>query len=193
MLMNISYQFIQMLLKAPYWNISVTDTGVGMDSDTLSKIFIPFLYNQGERIGTGLGLAMVYNIIRLHNGFINVYSEPGSGTTFNLFIPESADKDNDSSSKAEPVIPRGEGIILIADDEESIRLTAKLMLQRCGYTVLTASDGEDALKVYREFREKIKGVVLDLVMPRLSGEQVYIELKKINPEIKILLASGMLQ
>lgn len=179
-------------VEGPYWNISITDTGVGMSSDILSKIFIPFYTTKERGSGTGLGLAMAYNIIRLHSGFIDVYSEPGSGTTFNLFIPELTDNDQDISSKIEPVIPRGEGIILIADDEESIRLTAKLMLQRCGYTVLTASDGEDALKVYREFREKIKGVVLDLVMPRMSGEQVYIELKKINPEVKVLLASGML-
>ena len=179
-------------VEGPYWNISITDTGVGMDSDTLSKIFIPFYTTKERGSGTGLGLAMAYNIIRIHRGFIDVYSEPGSGTTFNLYIPLIEDKDRDLPSENEQAIPRGEGTILIADDEESIRLTARLMLQRCGYTVLTASDGVEALKIYNENSDRIKAVVLDLVMPRMSGEQVYQELIRINPEIKILLASGML-
>ena len=175
-----------------YWVISINDTGVGMNSDTISKVFIPFFTTKERGSGTGLGLAMVYNIVRHHNGFINVYSEPGSGTTVNLYIPVLDDKEKDTSTRINPVIPRGEGTILVVDDEESIRLTARLMFERCGYTVITASNGEEALSIYNMDSGRIKAVVLDLVMPRMSGEQVYRELVKINPEVRVLLASGML-
>ncbi len=175
-----------------YWTISITDTGIGMSSDTISKVFIPFFTTKERGSGTGLGLSMVYNIIRHHKGFINIYSEPGSGTNVTLYIPVLDDKDAEAGKVISPVIPHGEGIILVADDEESIRLTARLMLERCGYTVITASDGEEAVNIYRQYHSEIKGVLLDLVMPRMSGEQVYIELTAINPEVRVLLASGML-
>lgn len=175
-----------------YWKISITDTGVGMDSNTISKIFIPFYTTKERGTGTGLGLAMAYNIVRHHRGFIDVYSEPGSGTTFNIYLPIQSGGNRMSSAGVETFIPRGEGKILIADDEESILLTSRLMLERCGYTVLSACDGAEALKIYSENSDEIKAVVLDFVMPKMSGEQVYRKLIKINPDVKVLLASGML-
>ena len=175
-----------------YCKISVTDTGVGMENNSISKIFIPFYTTKERGSGTGLGLAMVYNILQHHKGFIDVYSEPGTGSTFNLYIPMFTDKEIDASIKPQLIIPRGEGTILVADDDESIRLTARLMLERCGYTVITASDGEEALQMYMANPVEIKAVLLDLVMPRMSGENVFRELQKINPDVRVLLASGML-
>ncbi|NLV68537.1 MAG: response regulator [Spirochaetes bacterium] len=178
--------------ESSYWKLSVSDTGVGMDSSTVSKIFIPFFTTKGRGTGTGLGLAMVYNIVKHHRGFIDVYSEPGMGTTFSVFLPPIEVHEQSAAVSSGPQILKGSGLILVADDEEAIRLTARMMLEKCGYEVLTAVNGADAVKIYAEHGAQIKLVVLDLLMPGMSGEAAAMELRKINPDVKILLASGMI-
>jgi len=178
--------------ESSYWMLSVSDTGVGMDSDTMSKLFIPFFTTKDRGAGTGLGLAMVYNIVKHHRGFINVYSEPGVGTTFNVFLPLSEVQEQPAVAPAGPRILSGNELILVADDEESIRFTTRMMLEECGYKVLTAVNGADAVKIYAEHAAQIKLVILDLLMPGMSGDKAAMELKKINPEVKIILSSGMI-
>jgi two-component system cell cycle sensor histidine kinase/response regulator CckA len=177
-----------------YWRISVQDTGVGMDTQTLGKIFDPFFTTKGEGKGTGLGLAMVYNIIKQHNGFIDVYSQEGAGSTFHVYLPVLRSKFIKKSSRFKKVkIHRGKGLILVIDDEQVMRQTAKSILEECGYDVIVAGDGEEGVEMYKQYRNEIKAVVLDMVMPRMSGEQAFIELSKINKEVKVLLASGFKQ
>jgi PAS domain S-box-containing protein len=181
-------------IEGGYWILSVGDTGVGMDSRTLTKIFDPFFTTKEKFRGTGLGLAMVYNIIKQHKGFIDVYSEPGVGTTFNIFLPvlENVDELSDMNDR-DAEIPKGKGLILIVDDEEIMRLTAQRILEACGYDTILATDGEEAVKIFREAFDEITAVVLDMAMPTMSGKEAYREMKRIYPQIKVLMASGFKQ
>jgi PAS domain S-box-containing protein len=173
-----------------YWAISVQDTGIGMKPQIVSKIFDPFFTTKEEGEGTGLGLAMVYNIVKQHKGFIDVYSQEGIGTTFYIYLPTLKHKIEEKNHKTEEKIPRGEGLILVVDDEEIMRQTAKSILEECGYDVIMAENGEEAVKIYKMYQNKIKAVLLDFVMPKMSGKLAYIELTKINKDVKTLLASG---
>jgi len=176
-----------------YWKLSVIDTGVGMDSSTISKIFVPFFTTKDKGKGTGLGLSMVYTIVHQHNGFIDLYSEPGVGTTFNVYLP--ALKQDIPVGMDEKIrdIPRGEGLILVVDDEEVLRETASSILEECGYHVITAEDGDEGVRVFQERHQEIAAVILDLVMPKKSGDKAYLEMKRVNHHLKVLLASGFRQ
>jgi CheY-like chemotaxis protein len=176
-----------------YWDVSVSDTGVGMDQKNLTKIFDPFFTTKKAGSGSGLGLAMVYNIIKQHKGFIDVYSQEGVGTTFHAFIPVLKGDTREIAVKKPEEILRGEGLILVVEDEEVMRQTAKSILMECGYDVIIAENGEEAVKVYNDNKNKIKAVLLDMVMPKMSGRETYIELTKINKNIKVLLVSGFKQ
>lgn len=173
-----------------YWVISVQDTGIGMKPQTVTKIFDPFFTTKNEGEGTGLGLAMVYNIIKQHKGFIDVYSQDGIGTTFYIYLPILKHKIEEKIHRAEEKIPGGEGLILVVDDEEIMRQTAKSILEECGYDVILAENGEEAVDIYKTQHQNIKAVLLDMVMPKMSGKQAFIELIKINKNVKTLLASG---
>lgn len=173
-----------------YWEISVQDTGIGMKPQIVSKIFDPFFTTKEESEGTGLGLAMVYNIIKQHKGFIDVYSQDGIGTTFYIYLPILKHMTEEKKPKAEEKIPKGEGLILVVDDEEIMRQTAKSILEECGYDVILAENGEEAVTIYKTHHQNIKAVLLDMVMPKMSGKQAFIELIKINKKVKTLLASG---
>ncbi|MGD2089039.1 MAG: ATP-binding protein [Candidatus Aminicenantes bacterium] len=173
-----------------YWVISVQDTGIGMKPQIVTKIFDPFFTTKEDGEGTGLGLAMVYNIIKQHKGFIDVYSQEGIGTTFYVYLPILEHKIEDKIHPAEEKIPGGEGLILVVDDEEIMRQTAKSILEECGYEVILAENGEEAVNIYRTEHQNIKAVLLDMVMPKMSGKQAFIELTKINKDVKTLLASG---
>jgi PAS domain S-box-containing protein len=180
--------------EGDHWILRVIDTGVGMDAKTITMIFDPFFTTKDKSQGTGLGLAMVYNIIHQHNGYIDVYSNPGVGTTFNILLPVLDESPEITEKRAEKeTMPRGSGTILVVDDEEIIRETAKGILELCGYDVLVAVDGENGIRTYTEHKEDIKAVLLDMAMPRMSGKDTYIELKKIQPAIKVVLASGFRQ
>jgi len=179
--------------ETDYWKLSVADTGVGIDSTNLAKIFIPFFSTKDKGKGTGLGLSMVYNIVHQFDGFIEVYSRVGIGSTFNVFLPVLELCDMPDKKNKKFTIPKGEGTILIVDDEDLVRSIASSILKKCGYKVLTATDGVEGIKIYTEKYHEITAVLLDLVMPKKSGEKAYLEMKKINPHIKVLLSSGFRQ
>lgn len=173
-----------------YWRVSVSDTGVGMDTKTAAKIFDPFFTTKEQGKGTGLGLAMVYNIVRQQQGFIDVYSELGLGSTFNVYLPVLIREGEAFSAAEAPAIVRGEGLILVVDDDELVRNMAVEALQAVGYTVFTATNGQEGIDLYRQHQDRIKAVLLDMAMPVMSGREAFIEMYKINPAVKVLLASG---
>jgi PAS domain S-box-containing protein len=176
-----------------YWRISVEDTGIGMSQQTISKVFVPFFTTKEKGKGTGLGLSMVYNIVHQHEGFMNIYSEIGTGSTFDAYIPVYSGEAPPETKETYFELPRGRGIILVVDDEEVMRHTADTILRKCGYEVIAVSDGVQAMEIFRKRHEEIDGVLLDLVMPQKSGEQVYVEMKKIDHRVKVIMASGFKQ
>jgi len=176
-----------------YWKISFSDNGVGIEKKNLAKIFEPFFTTKAKGSGTGLGLAMVYNIIRSHKGFIDVYSEVNLGTSFNIFLPQITDDNSLLKNDCTDLIVEGTGLILIVDDEEVMRNLAKEILTTCGYEYLFAENGEEAIEIYKANKDKIKLVLLDMVMPKKSGKEAYDEIVKINPKVKVLLSSGFRQ
>ena len=173
-----------------YRSFSIIDEGVGIETTRLRKIFEPFYSTKSDISGSGLGLSMAYNIIRLHGGFITVDSEPGRGSEFTVYLP--AVDVEDSARDEDPVqeVYKGEGTILVIDDEPVIRLLASEILTDCGYSVVTASDGLEAVALFRESGSSIKLVLLDLTMPGMSGIETFDELKKIEPNVKVLMSSG---
>ncbi len=176
-----------------YWRISVEDTGVGMNPQTISKVFVPFFTTKEKGKGTGLGLSMVYNIVQQHEGFITIYSEIGRGTNFKVYIPVLHGAELTAANEKRFVLPQGKGLILVVDDEEIMRRAAENIMIKCGYEVITASDGMQALEIFGKRHTEIKGVLLDLVMPQKSGDQVYLDMKKINSRVKVIMTSGFKQ
>jgi len=172
-----------------YVKISVTDTGVGMDEKTMERIFEPFFTTKEMGRGTGLGLATVYGIVRGHHGIITVYSEKGQGTTFNIYIPASAKTVPEQREVHEETF-RGTETILVVDDEETIISITRDMLENLGYRVLTAQSGSEAVEIYTTHGDEIDLVILDMIMPRMSGGETFDHLSGINPDIKAILSSG---
>ena len=174
-----------------YVKISVTDTGTGMDETILEKIFDPFFSTKDRGQGSGLGLASVYGIIQNHGGFINVYSEKGEGTTFNIYLPAShKDLLEEGPKPKGQEIQYGQGTILLVDDENMIIQVGKKMLETLGYQVLTARNGQEALNIYGQQKEGIDLVILDMIMPGMGGGETYDRMKEINEGVKVLLSSG---
>lgn len=173
-----------------YALITVTDTGSGMDEKTRQRIFEPFFTTKELGKGTGLGLSTVYGIIKQHNGHINVYSEPGKGTTFKIYLPLiTYPVDKEECHEAIP--PKsGSETILIAEDNEDVRSLTKQVLLQYGYEVIEAVDGEDAINQLIKYKDIVRLVVIDVIMPKKSGKEVYDEIKKIKPDIKVLFTSG---
>lgn len=171
-----------------YWCVSIADTGVGMTPDVIARIFDPFFTTKEK--GTGLGLAMVYNIIRQHHGFLDVYSEPGGGSTFNVYFPQADTGVVEPSSRGGDVLPRGTGLILVVDDDLVMRTLARGILEECGYRIMLAEDGVECLRLYEKHQGEIRLVLLDMVMPRMSGRNAFLEMQKINPDVCVLLSSG---
>ncbi|MGD9240676.1 MAG: PAS domain S-box protein [Desulfobacterales bacterium] len=170
--------------------ITVTDTGSGIDKDTQERIFEPFFTTKEMGRGTGLGLASVYGIIKSHGGYINVYSEAEIGTTFTIYLPASGKKV--PQEKREPIatVSKGSGTILLIDDEEMIIKVGAELLEELGYKVLGARSGQGAIKLYKKNADKIDLVIMDMIMPGMGGGETFDRLKKINPDIKVLLSSG---
>ena len=173
-----------------YVKISVSDTGVGMDASIRERIFDPFFSTREVGKGTGLGLASSYGIIRNHGGIIDVKSEKGKGSTFDIYLPAAKSKVIDQRSEVSEVIKPGSETILLVDDEGIIIDVTPEMLTELGYEVLTARSGEEALEQYRINRDKIDLVILDMIMPGMGGGETYDRLKQIDPEITVLLSSG---
>jgi len=172
-----------------YVKISVTDTGIGMEESVRRRVFEPFFTTKEMGRGTGLGLASAYGIIQNHRGFMTVYSEPGKGTTFNIYLPASS-KAPVREKSVEAEIVQGSGTILLVDDEEMIVEVGGEMLESLGYTVLESPNGETAIDIYQARRDRIDLVILDMIMPGMSGGETFDRIKKINPDARILLASG---
>lgn len=172
-----------------YAKITVTDTGIGMAEDIQQRIFEPFFTTQDPGRGTGLGLASAFGIIKNHNGIITVESRLGKGSAFSVYLPAS-DKKPEAEITPADNIEIGSETILLVDDEAYIIDVGELMLQGLGYTVLTATNGQDAVRIYTELKESIDLVVLDMVMPEMGGEQVFHAIRKLNSDIKVLFASG---
>lgn len=173
-----------------YWKLSVEDTGVGLDKKQIAKIFEPFFTTKMKGEGTGLGLSMVYNIIQQHNGFIDVYSELGAGTTFNIYLPQHAGATDRSLSDKEETFLEGKGAVLLCDDEEIIRKIGSRMLSYLGFDVLQAKDGREAIEIFKEKKEDITVIVMDVNMPGISGLDTMKEIKKIHNDARIIISSG---
>lgn len=172
-----------------YASISVTDTGQGMDEKIIQRIFEPFFTTKEQGKGTGLGLSIVYGIIKQHNGNITVYSEPGRGTTFRIYLPLVKSRGEETIREAAPP-EGGTETILIAEDNEEVRELTKNVLEQYGYRVIEASNGEEAVNKYREHREHVQLVIMDVIMPRKSGKEAVDEISRINPAVKVLFTSG---
>jgi len=172
-----------------YVKISVTDTGVGMDKATRERIFDPFFTTKEMGRGTGLGLASVYGIIKNHGGFINVYSKKGEGAAFNIYLPAS-EKEVIEEEKLAGGILRGSETVLLVDDEDMIIEVAEELFEQLGYKVLIARSGKEAVEIYEKNKERIDMVILDMIMPDMSGSVTYDMMKEIDPDIKVLLSSG---
>ena len=174
-----------------YTLLAVSDTGTGMDEDTRSRIFDPFFTTKEIGRGTGLGLAIAYGIVKQHGGVINVYSEPGKGTTFRIYFPASTGfKELPMAAEARQPAPGGTETVLLAEDEELVRKLIRLVLEGAGYRVIEAKDGEEAIVLFRENREAVKLVITDVIMPRRNGKEVYDAVRSLQPEVKALFMSG---
>ncbi len=173
-----------------YVLLSVTDTGCGMDQETLGKIFDPFFTTKGLGEGTGLGLSTVYGLVKQHSGLIHVYSEVEVGTTFKIYLPVTERRATVVGAKAEGPVVGGTETILLAEDDPAVRQLTRTILERAGYTVLAASDGEEALAVFEEHAEEIDLALLDVMMPKLGGRFVSEQIRERRPEVRILFSSG---
>lgn len=177
-----------------YQVVTISDTGVGMTAEHQDKIFDPFFTTKPKDKGSGLGLLMVYNIVKAHGGFIDLFSEPGRGTTFTVYLPAaSGDTDEFKPDTADTGILEGSGSILVIDDELTVAETARGILEQCGYTVYTALDGTEGIRFFSENRSSLDLVILDMSMPKMSGKDVFIELRKIDSGVPVLLSSGFRQ
>ncbi|MDP1992125.1 MAG: PAS domain S-box protein [Syntrophales bacterium] len=172
-----------------YVRISVTDNGVGMDSKILERIFEPFFTTKQKGTGTGLGLASAYGIIKNHGGSIHVFSEPGKGTTFHIYLPATDHQPDVSEEKKDEVFTGGETILVVDDEPINIAVMQE-MLEMLHYRVLLAGSGQEAVAVYMVKQKEIDIVILDMVMPGISGGRTFDLLREINPDVGVILASG---
>ena len=174
-----------------YVKMSVSDSGTGMTREVQSRIFEPFFTTKEKGIGTGLGLATVYGIVRNHGGYINVYSEPGVGTEFRIYLPVSGRLE--AGRKQDPQLQKGSGRILVIEDEEPVRALLVTQLSGLGYEVLAAANGREGVEMYEKSGDRTDLIILDLIMPEMDGLETFDRIRKINSEAKVLLVSGFNQ
>jgi len=167
----------------------ITDSGVGMDEKTKERIFEPFFTTKELGRGTGLGLAMVYGIVKNHNGYIDVESEPGKGSTFRFCLPASG-KDIARVRLETAEMARGAGTVLLVDDEPAVLTVSKAMIESLGYAVHAVRNGGEAISLYGEKKDSIDLIVLDMIMPGLSGSETFDRIRELNPEARVILSSG---
>jgi len=191
--MNVTHEDMKCNLYDPkpgnYVLLVATDTGIGMDKETIERIFDPFFTTKEMGRGTGLGLASAYGIMKAHGGYIDVDSRKGQGTTFSIYLPAS-EKEIEEVVRHTDRLIRGSETVLLVDDEDTIREVGQELLEAMGYRVLMASDGKEAIELYKKDRNDIDMVLLDMVMPNMGGGDAYDRMKEINPDIKVLLSSG---
>jgi two-component system cell cycle sensor histidine kinase/response regulator CckA len=172
-----------------YVLLTVRDTGIGMDQRTLERIFYPFFTTKEMGRGTGLGLASVYGILKAHSGYIDVESEKGKGSTFSIYLP-ATERDLEEVPVKMEKTAKGTETILLVDDEGFVLEVGAQLLRSLGYKVLEASSGKEAIETYRKSNGDISLVILDMIMPNMGGEETYERLKKINPDVKVILSTG---
>ena len=190
---NVTHEDMQGKLYDPkpghYVQLTVRDTGVGMDRETKDRIFDPFFTTKQMERGTGLGLASVYGIIKSHGGYIDVESEKGQGTIFKIYLP-AVDQDCDKASQSDTRLVVEKPTILLVDDEAMVLDVGVKMLKKIGYKVLEANSGLEAVEVYGKNKDAIDMVILDMILPEVNGGEVYDKIKEMNPNVKVLLSSG---
>lgn len=171
--------------------ITVSDTGQGMKKEVLDRVFEPFFTTKAHGKGTGLGLAMVYGIIHKHQGVIHISSEEGMGTTFSIYLPatDRRHEEEEDSGTAPAALKQGMTILVI-DDEEQLRKLCSEILEKAGYRVITAPDGNSGVEIYREKQSEISLVILDMIMPGISGHETFRLLKSVNSSVKVVISSG---
>ncbi|MFT5702503.1 MAG: PAS domain S-box-containing protein [Desulforhopalus sp.] len=179
----------QNLTPGNYIQVSIADTGIGIPAEVQTRIFEPFYTTKDVGKGTGLGLAAVYGMVKDHRGDIRLYSEVGKGTIFHLCIPVDSEAAFSVPERKLDVV-RGQGTILVIDDEEIIRATSSLLVENMGYTVLQAKNGLEGVNIYKEKWKTIDLVILDMVMPVMNGREAFQEILTINPEAKVIMVSG---
>jgi len=173
-----------------YVMLSVSDTGIGMDSATLEKVFEPFFTTKEMGRGTGLGLATVYGIVKQHDGFIHPYSEPGKGSVFRLYFPAASGVHGMRETPREERLRKGSETILLADDNDGLRESAREMLESLGHRVIPASNGMEAVQLFKTNCDQIDLVILDMVMPSLNGPRAYSQISEIRPDVGVIFTSG---
>src|SRR5262249_17473333 len=174
-----------------YVLVTITDSGQGMDDDTKAHVFEPFFTTKGPGKGPGLGLAMAYGFVKQSGGHIEVESQLGRGTSFKIYLPRAEQASSSAvPARDRPGIPRGAETILLVEDEPAVRNLSRLVLQSCGYTVLEAQDGEEAVAVAQQYTGPIHVLVTDVVMPRMNGLQLAKQLAQSRPDVRILFMSG---
>jgi len=171
-----------------YLEIAIRDTGCGIPQEITSRIFEPFFTTKENGKGTGLGLAMVYGTVQEHGGAITVYSEVSAGTVFHIYLPLT--EDSAYHKRGFETLPTGASTVLLVDDEELIRITAKGLLESLGYNVVLAINGEEGIKTFAERKDEIGLIILDMIMPVMGGREAFEKMRNINPDIPILIASG---
>ena len=174
----------------PFVKLTVADTGAGMDERTRERIFEPFFTTKEMGKGTGLGLATVYGIVKQHKGFIDVESSPGRGTSFHLYFPLIRQDAAQTASRSSDTLKGGTETILVAEDDEMLRGLCRSILKEFGYNVIEARDGVDAVEVFRQNRDRIDMLLLDVIMPRKNGKAAYDEIRTIKADVKVLFISG---
>jgi len=170
--------------------ISVTDTGIGMDEKTREKIFEPFFTTKEPGKGTGLGLAIVYGIIKQQNGCIRVSSKPGQGTDVSLYFPLVPGDGAKSVTARSCPMKTGTETILIAEDDDDLRRLNRELFEECGYSVIVAANGREALDLFQEYQDVIDLLVLDVIIPKMNGKEVFEGIRAIRPDIRVLFTSG---
>jgi CheY-like chemotaxis protein len=177
----------------PYVMLEVADTGAGIPPDIQKKVFEPFFTTKEVGRGTGLGLSTVAAIVRNHGGFINLYSEVGRGTSFKIYFPAIQDESTSAEAGAMETLPEGNGeLILLVDDEAAVRDIARITLETHGYQVLEARDGAEGVAIYGMHRDEVRVVISDMDMPVMNGSSMIRSLESINPAVRVISASGLL-
>ncbi len=181
----------QDFIPGKYVVLSISDNGCGMDKEIQDHMFEPFFTTKKVGEGTGLGLATVFGIVKQNKGNISFYSEPGKGTTFQVYLPKHESEDVESHEKSEPVeIFRGSGTVLLVEDEQSLLLIAKILIERLGYTVLSTSSPLEAINIAQEYKGDIHLLMTDVIMPEISGSDLQKQISVLRPDIKCLFMSG---